>query len=355
MANRAHFDVSRRWWEKSRRARGNLDFAEFTDSTASLAGWLLRPDQPIDRVAVYLDDHLLGEQAVDHRQDLARLFGHVRHAGSSGFAVAGGFRAAGEDFVSVSVVGLPRRGERFLLQYYRLTAPEPLDRLPPAHLRKRVAGTDDPKVFIDSGADNALQFIGYLSKHLEARAVPRVLDWGCGPGRMARYLLRFWPEAALTGCDIDAEAVEWCGRELRPGAFRATGPFPPLPFGDGGFDAVVGYSVMTHLPWPLQERWLSEIRRVLVPGGVFATSVQGSFAASLTPGLPARLKRAGILDGTPDSALDGVAPPGYYRAVFQTPAFTRERWGRGFEVLDYVEGGLSALHDLVVLRRLADP
>ena len=355
MASHTYFDASRRWWEKSRRARGSLDLVEFAGDTASVAGWLLKPDQPIDRIAVYLDDHLLGEQAVVHRQDLAQLFSHVPHAGFSGFAIAGDFRAAGKAFVSVSVVGAPPSGERFLLQRYHLTSPEPPDRLPPEHLRRRVAGTDDPKLFTDSGADNALQFIGALRKHLKTCAAPRVLDWGCGAGRMARYLLRFWPEATLTGCDIDAEAVEWCRRELRPGTFRATAPFPPLPFEDRSFDAVIGYSVMTHLPWPVQEKWLSEIRRILVPGGVFATSVHGSFAASLKPDILDKLERAGILDGTPDSALDGVAPPGYYRAVFQTPAFTRERWGREFEVVGYVEGGLSALHDLVELRRPAHP
>ena len=114
---------------------------------------------------------------------------------------------------------------------------------------------------------------------------------------------------------------------------------------------MIGYSVMTHLPWPLQEQWLSEIRRILAPGGIFATSVHGLFAANLTPGLFDALGRAGILDETLDPALDGVAPQGYYRAVYQTPAFTREHWKCGFEVIDYIEGGLSALHDLVGLRR----
>ena len=130
-----------------------------------------------------------------------------------------------------------------------------------------------------------------------------------------------------------------------------TAPYPPLPFEDGSFDAVIGYSVMTHLPWPLQERWLSEIRRILVPGGVFATSVHGLFAANLAPALFDAVERAGILDETLDSALDNVAPQGYYRTVFQTPAFTCEHWQRGFDVIEYVEGGLSALHDLVGLRR----
>ena len=353
MVDHTYFEASRRWWEGSQRARGSLDLVELGEATASVAGWLLRPDRPITRVAVYLDDHLLAEQPVAYREDLAGLFGHVApHAGHSGFAAHGEFRAAGREFVSVSVVGFPAEGERFLLQRYCLTAPEPLDRLPPAHLRKRVSGTEDPRIFADSGADNALQFIGFLHKHLRADSAPRVLDWGCGPGRMGRYLLRFWPEATLTGCDIDAEAVGWCQQALRPGTFHATAPYPPLPFADGSFDAVVGYSVMTHLPWPLQEQWLAEIRRILVPGGVFATTVHGLFAANLVPDRHDAVERAGILDKTLDSALDGVAPRGYYRAVFQTPAFTRERWTRGFDLVDYVEGGLSALHDLVGLRRV---
>lgn len=352
MVDRTYFDASRRWWESGKRARGSLDLVGFGEATVSVAGWLLRPDQPIDRVAVYLDDHLLGEQPVVYREDLASLFGHVPHAGASGFGVGDAFRAAGKEFVSVSVAGIPARGERFFLQRYRLTSPEPLDRLPPEHLRRRVAGSEDPRIFVDTGADNALQFIGFLHRHLKAGSAPRVLDWGCGAGRMDRYLLRFWPEAALTGCDIDAEAVEWCKHALHPGTFRATAPYPPLPFEDESFDAVIGYSVMTHLPWPLQEQWLSEIRRILVPGGVFATSVHGLFAANLAPELHDAVERTGILDETLDPALDGVAPQGYYRAVFQTPAFTRERWRRGFDVIDYIEGGLSALHDLVGLRRV---
>jgi hypothetical protein len=38
MADRTYFDASRRWWERSRRARGSLDLVEFTGDTASVAG-----------------------------------------------------------------------------------------------------------------------------------------------------------------------------------------------------------------------------------------------------------------------------------------------------------------------------
>ncbi len=351
MADQSYFNVSRRWWESSRRARGDLDLVEFTSTTVAIAGWLLLPDQRVETIAVYVDDLLIGEQSPGYREDIKHLFSHVPHAGLSAFGLTGNFTVGDAAFVSVTIVGTLPSGERVLLQRYRLTRVDLPDRLPDERLRTRVAGTGGPKVFAESGADNALQFIGFLRRHLRASAAPRILDWGCGAGRIDRYMLRFWPDIVLTGCDIDAEAVEWCNRNLNPGAFHATTPLPPLPFADGSFDAVFGYSVMTHLPWSLQKQWLAEIRRILIPGGVFATSVHGSFATNLDPETSVALESSGFLDKAPDSALDGVAPQGYYRTVYQTPAFTREHWGRQFAVIDYLEGGLSALHDLVVLRR----
>ena len=47
----------------------------------------------------------------------------------------------------------------------------------------------------------------------------RVLDWGCGAGRVTRYLLGDTP-CAVTGVDIDADNIAWCpgflsGRPVR--------------------------------------------------------------------------------------------------------------------------------------------
>ncbi len=324
---------------------------EFAGSTATVAGWLIAPDAEIKMIAVYLNEQLLDEQPVAIRKDVGQVFAHVAHAERSGFAIVGSFEASGQDFVSVSVVGTAESGELFLLQKYCLTAPYLADDLPDERLRRRVAGDVSEKVFVESGVDNALQFIAFLQTHLPTRARSRVLDWGCGAGRIDRYLLRFWPDISLTGSDIDAEAIAWCNHSLPSGAFHITDLVPPLPFEDGSFDAVIGYSVMTHLPWTLQKQWLSEICRVLVPQGVFAASLHGLFAANLNPAISTALERDEMLDGALDRALDGVAPAGYYRTVYQTPSFTRREWGREGVIVDYVEGGMSALHDLVGFRR----
>jgi hypothetical protein len=61
----------------------------------------------------------------------------------------------------------------------------------------------------------------------------------------------------------------------------------------------------------------------------------------------------GIFDGPPDRALDGIAPAGYYKKVYQSRDYTVKEWGKYFEILSYIERGLNAHQDLVVMRRPA--
>ena len=99
-------------------------------------------------------------------------------------------------------------------------------------------------------------------------AVPkgaRVLDEGCGSGRMAVPLERAGYRVA--GLDIVREGL----RELRGRADvdLVEGDVRCLPFGDGAFEAVVCYDVLQHLLGPERALAIGEARRVLAPGGFF--------------------------------------------------------------------------------------
>ncbi|MBV8685838.1 MAG: methyltransferase domain-containing protein [Alphaproteobacteria bacterium] len=95
----------------------------------------------------------------------------------------------------------------------------------------------------------------------------RVLDLGCGPGRMIRHLEPLAGRCEIWGADIDAEAILWCRAHLSPPFhFVTTTKVPHLPFADGSLRFVYCASLFTHID-DLAAAWLLELRRVLAPDG----------------------------------------------------------------------------------------
>jgi SAM-dependent methyltransferase len=92
----------------------------------------------------------------------------------------------------------------------------------------------------------------------------RVLDLGCGAGEFTTVAAEAGARLAV-GADV-AEAALARARRLAPaGDFRLV-PFDgPLPLDDSSFDVVWASEVLEHVSDTA--RWLSEVRRVLAPGG----------------------------------------------------------------------------------------
>jgi SAM-dependent methyltransferase len=147
-------------------------------------------------------------------------------------------------------------------------------------------------------------------------------------------------------------AIAWCQQELQPATFTTVDPWARTPYESSGFDLVIGYSVFTHLAKGAQTAWLEEMKRIIRPGGLFLASTHGDFAASfLDAASLAALAQTGISDDALDRGLDGLAPEGYYRMVYQTRGYTIEEWSKHLEVLEYIERGVGNLQDLIVMRR----
>jgi ubiquinone/menaquinone biosynthesis C-methylase UbiE len=119
----------------------------------------------------------------------------------------------------------------------------------------------------------------------------RVLDIGSGLGRMAIPLTRHLSSrGSYHGIEIVPRGVEWSQREItsRHPNFRfthadiynkmytPTGQYKaseyPFPFEDHAFDFVFATSVFTHMYPPDVAHYLSEITRVLRPGGASFTT-----------------------------------------------------------------------------------
>lgn len=157
----------------------------------------------------------------------------------------------------------------------RRTGGEPL--VPPARLHT-VGDTD----FRATGDE----FMALFRDLVDLRPDERVLDVGCGIGRLARPLAGYLSSAgSYDGFDVAEIAIKWCQRHyaeahhnfrftyvnVANGSYNPDGGVPAerfcFPYPDASFDFVYLTSVFTHMMPAATERYVDEIARVLAPGG----------------------------------------------------------------------------------------
>lgn len=98
----------------------------------------------------------------------------------------------------------------------------------------------------------------------------RVLDLGCRSGALTKHFL---DGNSVVGLDVDATALEKAATlGIEPVQANVE---DALPFEDASFDAVVAGELLEHLQFP--DALVSEIRRVLRPGGTLVGSVPNAF------------------------------------------------------------------------------
>ncbi len=227
---------------------------------------------------------------------------------------------------------------------------------PPKALMTRVANIGESARFALSGMKSYGELLDELNRHVAVESVDRLLDFGCGCGRLLYYLVNCSGILGVSGCDIDAEAIEWVRSRISGVHVSVTPHLPPTSYDDSAFEVILASSVFSHLSREAQLVWLKELRRILKPDGVLIASIHGEFAASasLAPNNQSALSEKGILDASLDASLDGIAPAGYYRSTFQTESYTRSEWGRFLRVVAIRERGMHNWQDLVVLRKEGD-
>jgi SAM-dependent methyltransferase len=174
------------------------------------------------------------------------------------------------------------------------------------------------------GAKNAL--IDSVHKRALARALPaldglRVVDFGCGTGRLAEWLAG--QGALVSGVDATPEMVDRARAAVPEANFQVIDGFD-LPFETASEDAVISVYVLQYYVGDrdAMAELLAEFRRVLRPGGTLAALEQTS-AGDIGRGTTT----AGYRDAVSAAGFD---------AVFAAPVrlgdsrFTRlvERWPR---------------------------
>lgn len=106
----------------------------------------------------------------------------------------------------------------------------------------------------------------------------RILDFGCGWGRIIRFFMKDTSCENLFGVDVDPKMIDFCSKELHCGNYFLVNSEPPLVFQNGSIDLIYAFSVFTHLAESTAINWISEFSRILKPRGILvATTWDKSF------------------------------------------------------------------------------
>lgn len=101
----------------------------------------------------------------------------------------------------------------------------------------------------------------------------RILDFGCGWGRLTRFFARDAMPDRLFGCDPTPEILDVCKETGVPGNLQQTDFVPDrLPFND--LDLIFSFSVFTHISEPAHRACLEAIHESLSPGGLAVITVR---------------------------------------------------------------------------------
>lgn len=191
------------------------------------------------------------------------------------------------------------------------------------------------------------------------RPIPgRILDYGCGHGRVARYLSAAFSNAEFTFCDIDPTGAAFCADRFNGSAMAVTRDLV-------GFDSSASYdliwvgSVFTHLEARKSEDLLRMLFGSLAPGGTLVLSSHGRYLQAV--------RRRGtwyynITEQQFDEILDQALRLGYgftagSRADYGISVAFPGWWDECIQSLDgasivlFSERGWAQHQDVIALRR----
>lgn len=152
-------------------------------------------------------------------------------------------------------------------------------------------------------------------------AYPVVLDLGCGKGRHVIAMAELGID--VHGVDLSDVAVDFAGSWLAARGLTGRvrqGSIDAIRYSDSTFDCVICHGVLDHMLADVRDRGISEVERVLKPGGLFFFSVISE-------------RDSAYGEGDPVEPETWIIPEGFEKGVPQV-FFDRDRVYREFATFE---------------------
>jgi SAM-dependent methyltransferase len=103
----------------------------------------------------------------------------------------------------------------------------------------------------------------------------RILDFGCGYGRIVRLMYYYTSPSNIYGVDPWDLSINLCNEARLRGTFSQSDYLPAsLPLSDTTFDLIYAFSVFTHLSPRAMNACLGTLRRYMAPNGLLAVTIR---------------------------------------------------------------------------------
>lgn len=182
------------------------------------------------------------------------------------------------------------------------------------------------------GQSSARDIVRDVSPYIQLNE-KKILDWGCGPGRIIRHIHQFVDKCEVYGVDYNPTNLNWCKDNIPNVNFSKNEIDPPLRFEVDTFDFIYGISIFTHLSAPNHKAWMDELARVSKTGSIIYLTSHGPIYKRILT----EKERKQYDDGKLVNRGNAIEGHRVY-AAFHPPAYFRKLLETHFEVLSYREG-----------------
>jgi ubiquinone/menaquinone biosynthesis C-methylase UbiE len=184
--------------------------------------------------------------------------------------------------------------------------------------------------YYNDSASTAEWLVSYFKKYVELKSI-KILEWGCGPARVIRHLLKLLDNSCeIFGTDYNSKTIEWCKNNIPNVSFTKNNLQPPLEYGNNFFDVIYATSVFTHLSEEMHYAWFEELRRICKQNGIIFLTTHGDNCKPKLTDEELKLFEAGKI------VVRGKVKEGHRTfAAYQPPEFMRKLFS-DIEILEHV-------------------